>query len=340
MYCPSAFALLMGLFSMVPVAAEPATSGSHSPSQNHVSVEHHGEYVGCLTQADGSRARVGLQIVALGNDEFRAAEFAGGLPGNRGELRPRVHLSGRLQEGSAVLGSDNRTYSCDGWNVTVIDAAGRTLGTLGRVRRESRFLNACPPSCATVLFDGRDTGELKNARISSEGLLQVGCETARAYRDFLLHVEFQTPFMPAARGQARGNSGVYLQGRYEVQILDSFGLAGANNECGGLYKQREPLLNMCFPPQAWQSYDIDFTAARFDAAGKKCANARLTVWHNGIIIHKNAELTDKTGAGAAEGPDPRPIKFQDHGDPVQFRNLWIVDRNPGPQVATPPTPIR
>jgi hypothetical protein len=130
--------------------------------------------------------------------------------------------------------------------------------------------------------------------------------------------------MPLARGQARGNSGVYIQKRYEVQILDSFGLRGADNECGGLYKQRAPLLNMSFPPLIWQTYDIDFTAARFDAAGKKTANARITVRQNGVVIHDNIEITAKTGGGSVEGPDPLPIKLQDHGNLVHFRNIWIV----------------
>jgi hypothetical protein len=81
---------------------------------------------------------------------------------------------------------------------------------------------------------------------------------------------------------------------------------------------------MCLPPLTWQTYDIYFTAPRFDAEGKKTADARLTVWHNGVLIHNNVEVPNKTGGGAAEGPDPRPIKLQDHGNPVNFRNIWIV----------------
>jgi hypothetical protein len=130
--------------------------------------------------------------------------------------------------------------------------------------------------------------------------------------------------MPHARGQGRGNSGVYIQQRYEVQILDSFGLDGANNECGGLYKQQAPALNMCFPPLSWQTYDITFIAARFDAAGKKLSDARITVLHNGEPIHWQYALKDKTGGGKVEGPEALPILFQDHGNPVSFRNIWIT----------------
>jgi hypothetical protein len=134
--------------------------------------------------------------------------------------------------------------------------------------------------------------------------------------------------MPAAQGQARGNSGVYIQRRYEVQILDSFGLAGEPNECGGLYRQQAPDLNMCLPPLTWQTYDIHFQAARWDDAGKKTANAKISVYLNGVAVHAAREIPTKTGAGQPEGPEPRSILLQNHGDPVQFRNVWIV---PGSQ---------
>jgi hypothetical protein len=114
-----------------------------------------------------------------------------------------------------------------------------------------------------------------------------------------------------------------------VQVLDSFGLPGLNNECGALYKMHAPSLNMCFPPMAWQTYDIDFTAARFDSRREKTAPARITLRHNGVVVQDAYDIPDKTGAGAAEGPEPRPIRFQNHGDAVQFRNIWIVPGNRG-----------
>jgi hypothetical protein len=141
-----------------------------------------------------------------------------------------------------------------------------------------------------------------------------------------LHIEFMLPFMPKAQGQARGNSGVYLQGRYEVQVLDSFGLEGKDNECGGIYEVKAPDANMCYPPLVWQTYDIKFTAARFDAAGKKTANARMTVFHNGTKIHDNVEVPKATRAAPnAEGPEPGFLHLQDHGCPVRYRNIWILD---------------
>jgi hypothetical protein len=133
--------------------------------------------------------------------------------------------------------------------------------------------------------------------------------------------------MPYARGQGRANSGCYLQGRYEVQILDSFGLEGKNNECGGIYTIKDPDVNMCFPPLAWQTYDIDYTAAKYDESGKKTAHARMTVKHNGVLIHENVELTKATTAAPVkEGPEPGPIYIQDHGNPIRFRNIWVAEK--------------
>jgi hypothetical protein len=132
--------------------------------------------------------------------------------------------------------------------------------------------------------------------------------------------------MAKARGQGRGNSGVYLQNRYEVQVLDSYGLAGLDNECGGIYKIGRPRVNMCAPPGQWQSYDMTFKAARFNNAGNKTDKARLTVVHNGVTIHDDIEIPGPTG-GALDGDESRPggIYLQDHGNPVQFRNIWVVE---------------
>ncbi len=112
--------------------------------------------------------------------------------------------------------------------------------------------------------------------MTDDGLLIAGATSKQKFGDCQLHVEFLLPFMPASRGQARGNSGCYLQGRYEVQMLDSFGLAGEDNECGGIYGIRAPDTNMCFPPLSWQTYDIDYTAAKYED-GKKVKNATITV---------------------------------------------------------------
>lgn len=173
-------------------------------------------------------------------------------------------------------------------------------------------------------------GDPKKARwIVKDGAMQVRDGSIRTKRndftDFELHVEFKTPFMAKARGQGRGNSGVYLQNRYEVQVLDSYGLAGLDNECGGVYKVGRPLVNMCAPPEQWQTYDIEFTAAKI-VNGKKMP-AVLTVRHNGETIHNKIPIPGPTG-GALDGNvlEPGGIYLQDHGNPVQYRNIWLLPK--------------
>ncbi|MDP7566215.1 MAG: DUF1080 domain-containing protein [Candidatus Marinimicrobia bacterium] len=154
-----------------------------------------------------------------------------------------------------------------------------------------------------------------------------GMITRQKFTNFTLHIEFRLPFMPNSKGQGRGNSGVYLQGRYEVQVLDSYGLEGKDNECGGIYKVGAPAVNMCAPPMQWQSYDIDFTAPTFGELGEKITDARVTVNHNGVIIHNNAAVPKPTGGAVDLRTDkPGVLMLQDHGNPVQYRNIWIIEK--------------
>ncbi|MEQ9071070.1 MAG: DUF1080 domain-containing protein, partial [Gimesia chilikensis] len=141
------------------------------------------------------------------------------------------------------------------------------------------------------------------------------------------HLEFQLPFMPQARGQGRSNSGCYVLGRYEVQILDSFGLEGKDNECGGIYKVGAPSVNMCFPPLAWQTYDIDFTSAKYDDEGNKTAKARITVKHNGVTVNDDREIDEPTPGGTNKDESVAgPLFLQNHSNPVRFRNIWVIEK--------------
>ncbi|HUQ70559.1 MAG TPA: DUF1080 domain-containing protein, partial [Planctomycetaceae bacterium] len=182
-----------------------------------------------------------------------------------------------------------------------------------------------PPTGAKVLFDGSNVDAWTPGKLMDDGLMGVGTRTKEKFDSFTLHLEFRTPFMPYAGGQARGNSGMYLQDQYECQVLDSFGLDGLDNECGGIYKNARPKVNMCLPPLAWQTYDVEFTGTKFDADGKVTAPGKCTIKHNGVLIHENLELATTPGGGQAD-QKPGALFLQDHGDPVRFRNIWIVTK--------------
>ena len=150
--------------------------------------------------------------------------------------------------------------------------------------------------------------------------------TKRAFGDCRLHVEFMVDDNDK-QGQATGNSGVYIQNRYEVQILNSAGREPADNLCGGIYKVKAPDYNMARPAYEWQWYDITFQTPRWDEDGTKLENARITVYHNGTRIHDDVEIPDKTGGGQPEAPTDAPLLLQDHGNQVRFRNIWIVPQS-------------
>lgn len=201
-----------------------------------------------------------------------------------------------------------------------------------------QLTNAVPKGVIN-LFDGRDFSHWRHEDGTDvqwkiiDGVMEVGVGrgsivTRQNFQDFTLHVEFNIPVKPAAEDKwGHGNSGVYLQRRYEVQILDSYGRAAGTKACGALYDFRAPDRNVCKQAGQWQSYDIDFRAARFrqeDGNFRKVENACITVRHNGELIHNDVELINKTGAGQAEGDQPGPILLQDHGNAVRFRNIRIM----------------
>lgn len=148
----------------------------------------------------------------------------------------------------------------------------------------------------------------------------------QTFEDFQLHVEFKVPYMPDQQGQHRGNSGVFLQGRYEVQVLDSYGKASpGTGDCAAIYNKAAALINACKQPRQWQTYDINFRAPRLDAEGKVVEKARITVFQNGICVQNNTEVDGVCG-GAINNDVGKagPIMLQDHGNPMQYRNVWVL----------------
>ena len=194
--------------------------------------------------------------------------YTQGLPGGGWDGKSKVMLKGETQDGIVHFTGKH-------FQGTIKDSAFSGTAEndvkfeLTKVERKSPTLGAPPPPGAVVLFDGTNTNAWKEGKIVEGKLLGVPAVGKDAFEDFTLHIEFITPFMPRARGQGRGNSGVYLLDQYEVQVLDSFGLKGKDDECGGVYKQARPLVNMCFPPLSWQTYDIEFRAARFAPTAKQ-----------------------------------------------------------------------
>jgi hypothetical protein len=285
-----------------------------------------GEYQGELKLPDQD-VKIGAQVIALGEGKFHGVFCVGGLPGDgwhRGDMQ--VADDSTTEDGHVTFtGENGKAVIADG-QMTVLDTGGNKLGTLTKVERKSPTLGAKPPAGAKVLFDGSNADAWAGGKIVEGNLLLAGTRSRDSFQDFTLHIEFRTPFVPKARGQARGNSGVYLQDRYELQVLDSFGLEGANNECGGFYSIKEPAVNMCLPPLSWQTYDIDFAAARFDG-DKKVKNARVTISHNGVKIFDDFELPTLTPGGAPqEYPGKGPFQLQAHGNPVTYRNIWVVEK--------------
>jgi hypothetical protein len=289
-----------------------------------------GEYVG--EGGSGNKTSpFGAHVVARGLGEFDVKVYSGGLPGAGWDGKTMMKgTARRTGDATAVTGKDvsggEFTGNITGGKFAVKTVAGE--GTLKKVERKSPTLGRKSPAGAVVLFGG--PGDEKNwdggklTELTDGKFLNVGVKSRQKFQAFKAHIEFRTPWMPNSSGQGRGNSGVYLQDRYEVQVLDSFGLSGENNECGGIYTQHKPLVNMCLPPLTWQTYDIDFTPAQFEGE-KKVKNGRVTIVHNGVKIHDDVEFPKECPGGQKETAEPGPFQFQNHGDPVVYNNVWVVE---------------
>jgi hypothetical protein len=304
-----------------------------------------GDWQGSWRLNDGSdSASLAAQVIALGKGKYRAnllEEFDQ-------RVEPIAVLQGPHRDG-VVRFAGSGEYNGITLQIQAAIEGNKFTGsfqgqdepgtfTMEKVVRLSPTLGAKPPKGAVVLFNGENfkkwkhTGKKPGADSVQWKLTGGAMEvkpgsgsiiTRKEFTDVKLHLEFRTPFMPDARGQGRGNSGVYLQGRYEVQVLDSYGLEGRENECGGIYGVAPPRVNMCAPPTQWQTYDITYRVPRFDSTGRKKQDAYMTVIHNGVKIHNNVKVSKATTA--APGGDVGGIYLQDHGNRVQYRNIWLVE---------------
>ena len=267
------------------------------------------EHPGFSLQGEYIKDEIGVQAAAMKDGQFLVSTYQGGLPGagwDKSKIKSEVLSTAQLK--TKVSGFSKQT---------------RVSPTMGKPAPENAIMK---------MPDG-----FENVK---DGILMAGGKTKKNVGSFKMHVEFMLPFKPKRNpsNQDRGNSGVYIFNNYEIQVLDTFALdfdasnnampmESANKQwCGSFYKMKLADINMALPPLTWQTYDIDFNAPVFEN-GKKVKNARITVFHNGIIIHDDFELKTGTGAGAKRKQLAKgPIFFQNHGNPTMFRNVWIVEK--------------
>ncbi len=330
-----------------------------------VDFKYQGEYVGAL---EGG-GKMGCQVVSLGAEEFQAVLYPGGLPGTGWDGQNRSIMDGKLNGDGVIFtaasgkrahvtatrGRERKPSSTRVSLVTQFPPKGhkpcaakihgdKMNGEFGgkpfrlsKTIRKSPTLGQKPLPGAVVLFDGSTKKEWSGGMINEKfaTLMPKGdLVSKRQFNDYSIHLEFMLPYQPDYRSQDRGNSGFYQVHDYEIQILDSFAMDGAHNECGGIYSHKGSDLNMCLPPLVWQTFDVEFTNS-VSKNGKKVRNAVITVRHNGVLIHDKFKIPGKSKYGARGSPEgaPGPIKLQDHREPLQFRNIWIVPHEP-----TPPPP--
>ncbi|MFN4261329.1 MAG: DUF1080 domain-containing protein [Gemmataceae bacterium] len=264
-----------------------------------------GEYEGEIVDV----GKYGAQVVALGDGKFDVYFLPGGLPGAGWDTQTRIKIPAQTDAGQTRLNGNGWSGAIGGGKLTGQNDTGKAF-SLQKVKRQSPTLGAKPPQGALILFDGGNADAWQGGKIVEENLLYCGTRSKEGTSTGKYHFEFRTPFRPKARGQGRGNSGVYILGR-EIQVLDSFGLTGEKNECGAYYGQAKPAVNMCYPPLSWQTYDVEIKPS------DKPGTLLSTVWHNGVKIHDNFPLNGT--------PDKKvTINLQNHGNPVVFRNIWYV----------------
>ena len=311
--------------------------------------------------ADGAPV---VQVIPLGGGAYRAHVVEGVMQAKApiavllGQAQNGVITFSPAPTGQVESGKDVEPKENSWWPAPATSAAWQGVlanGTLNltgpagtvalhQVEHPSPTLGAPAPAGAVVLIGpgisnpNQVWGRFKSGKIigdcgwaaEADGVLRCvpksgDIATRQSFGDCRWHVEFNLAFEPANRGQHRSNSGVLTQERYELQVLDSYGLMGLFNETGALYRSAKPLVNACLPPGRWQTYDVDFTAARV-GQDQQVQPARFTVRLNGVLVQDRTELDHCTGARSKRPLTnvPGPFMLQDHDHPVAFRNMWVV----------------
>jgi hypothetical protein len=290
---------------------------------------------GCSTDSDPTVAAGAAY--ATGGEAGGGAGVAGTANGTSVDGDGGASAGAAETSGAIVLGTGGEASGTGGESTGGDDEADASIS--GNTGRDAG--SGDDTAARLVLFDGTGLDEWRPSggngqapwQVLGDGTMVVApgsgnIATRRTFEDLFVHVEYKTPPFPAnVTGQARGNSGVYLNNRYELQILDSFGLPPAVDGCGAIYLLRAPASTACYAQEVWNTYEIEFRAARWDANGNKTANARvLSTFLNGVLVHENVDIPNSTGLGEREVPGARPLVLQDHGDRVSFRNIWVIPR--------------
>ena len=292
----------------------------------------------------GAQGELSAKIVARGKGMYKGL-FLADVEGQdfplefalKGDSETSTEFPGKIDLGDEQGGEADFKFDVkDGVLKGTIknDAVDVTL-ELKRVYKKAEAVGAKPPEGATVLFDGTNADKFTSAAGKpvkwevANGALKIKGGTGSIvskdkFGNHQLHIEFRTPFMPLMRGQQRGNSGVYVGGNFEIQVLDSFGEEPKDNEAGGIYKVSVPKENASLPPGEWQVYDITWYSPKTDGSGKVTENGEITVVYNGKTIHEKLPVTGGTAGGlGTDVGKPGPLMLQDHGNPVEFRNIWV-----------------
>ena len=307
------------------VALLGAVTAAHADDDDKIM----GNYEGAFTSGgDGKTIRA--EVMAMSKIAWRINLYVDEV---------KYKLEAKLDQRAAALDAETELGKVTGRVHAEAFEGQFTDGTLKgaafalkRVIIEPPTLGKPVPEGGISLFDGTNIAHNwvrtpEHWCVGADGSMEVcssSLVTRQEFGDVEYHIEFMTPFLSNARDQERGNSGCYFMGRYEVQVLDSFGEEPKDNWCGGIYKKAKPLVSASLPPLTWQTYDVTMIAPKFDASGNKISDAEITVYHNGKLIHDKLKLDSPTPGGVSDKDAPTgPLLLQDHDNAVKYRNIWV-----------------
>lgn len=294
-----------------------------------------GDWEGTLSGDGWKDLPARAEIVGQPGNTYRALLYVGDMGAvemvgmSRQDVAVFVGEFDLGDKGKFLASAQAHAGELQGELISTTGAPGAKLA-LKRVVKESPTLGQKPPKSAVVLLgEGADEDAwIAQPGNIGNGEMRIGGNTYVSkleFGDAKIHLEFMPPYMPSDSGQARGNSGVYVHGRYEVQVLDSYADAPGVGTCGAIYSIAVPPAGACLPPGQWQTYDITYTAPKFDASGKKVADAVITVLQNGQTLYDNMVLPHVTPGGiSGEESATGPLMLQNHGDEVRYRNVWVL----------------